>query len=133
MNDDTSAIQPAASMLTETSDRGFVPTRTRFLVSAVAADVVAHAKKGGTTAGFSFTYAVNPSTKSVVCIVKKGHVCQKDIKPFLENGYTEWHYSWAFAGKTWRFTDGTTVKVVDHDLVKMKDVLPWARALGYVA
>ncbi len=52
-----------ATMLVSTTE-GYRDTRTHMLVSTSAKDVVAHARKGGTTAGFSINFAVHP-TKNV--------------------------------------------------------------------
>jgi hypothetical protein len=61
-------------------------------------------------AGFSTQYAVNPRTREVVEIFKKGKLAQRDIKPLLAEGFTVWSFSWAWAPDTFRI-EGETVKV----------------------
>lgn len=119
-----------AKMLVSTTE-GFRAARTHVLVSTDVAAIQAHAKKGGTTMGFSVTYAVNPTSKEVVKLMKHGDLCQRDIKPYAEQGFSEWHFSWAFSADTWEFEDGTRVNARSHDLIPRKAVAPWARALGY--
>lgn len=102
-------------------------------ISSDPAEVVAFLARGGTTGGFSISYAVNPATGEVVELFKKGKPVQRDVKPLLAAGYTEWHFDWAFAGKNWKVNgaDATSFRVLDF--TKWKDIAPWARAFGYVA
>jgi hypothetical protein len=125
-----SDLLATAMMLVQTSE-GFRPAVTRSIQSSDLKAIAEHVRKGGTTAGFSLTYAVNPTTKSVVCVIKKGHLVQRDLRGLVTNGFSEWHYSYAWSSKTWRFSDGTEVKAQDLDLIKDKDIAPWARAFGY--
>jgi hypothetical protein len=118
-----------AQMLIQTTE-GFREARTHSIQSVSLKDIVAHVRKGGLTAGFSITHAVNPDTQSVVCVMKKGHLAQRDLKTLVANGYREWHYSWAWSGKRWRFVDGTEVDAADIDLIKNSELRPWARAFG---
>ena len=118
-------------MLILTSDRGLVATRTHNLVSSDAKEICDFLKNSGLTAGFSIQYAVHRDGR-VVEVIKKGKLCQRDLKPLIEAGFGEWIFSWAFAGKKFRLDDGRVVEREELDLVKVKDVLPWARAFGQV-
>lgn len=119
------------TMLYDTSDKGLVPTRTHNLESVNPKEIVAHLRKGGTTAGFSISFAVNHATGEVIEVFKKGHVNQKDVKPLIEAGFSEWFFSWAFATKNFLLADGRQVKLGRKlDLVKTEDILVWAKAFG---
>lgn len=124
-----------AKMLIETrNDQDQVYLReqkTDALVSTDPKEIVRFLKGNTTTAGFSIQFAVNPTTKQVVEIFKKGKLIQRDVKPLIDAGFNEFHFSWAFAGKNWKLDDGTVVQAKTLDLVKMKDVLPYAALLGY--
>lgn len=61
------------------------------------------------TAGFTTQFAIDQSTKRVANIFKKGKLCQKDIKPLLDQGYTEWSYSWAWSPKTFKLPTGEII------------------------
>lgn len=112
-------------MLVETTE-GLRPTRTHCLDTQDPKAAVAFLKKAGLTVGCCVAFAANPETKEVVEVIKKGYFNQKDVKPLLAAGFTELMYSWAFAGKNFRFDSGETVKVSRTvDLLKEADVLPW--------
>lgn len=118
-------------MLIETTS-GLHETRTHNLVSTDPKEIVAFLKKGGTTGGFSISFAVNPATGEVFELFKKGHLIQKEVKVLLERGFREFLFSWAFAGKTFQLENGQTVKCAGTiDLAKWKDIQPYAKAFGY--
>ncbi len=106
-----------ATMLIQTTD-GYREASTKVLQSTDVKEVVAHAKKGGLTAGFAVLYAVHPENKQVLCVMKTGYFNQRDVRTLTEHGFSEFHFSWAWAGKTWRFSDGTEVQARDVDLFK---------------
>jgi hypothetical protein len=109
---------------------GFKVVRTHNLVSTNAKEVVAFLKKSGLTGGFSVNFAVNPETREVVEVFKKGHPAQRDIKPLIEQGFTEFLFSWAFSGKTFE-VDGVEVLLSRTiDLVAQKDVEPYRGLVG---
>lgn len=118
-----------ATMLVHTTE-GLRDARTRVLVSESAKDVIAHARKGGLTAGFSISFEVHPTKNLVVQIMKSGHLTQKDIKPLLAEGFTEWHYSWAFSGSKFRTEDGTIVDVIKVEKLDPLHLSQWLRAFG---
>lgn len=118
-----------ATMLVSTTE-GFRDARTHVLVSESAKDIVAHTRKGGLTAGFSISFAVHPTTFLVVEVMKSGHLNQKDIKPLLAAGFTEWHYSWAFSGSKFRTEDGTIVDVIKIEKLDPDHLAQWLRAFG---
>jgi len=121
----------ATAMMIETTE-GLRETRTHNLESTNPKEIVAHVRKGGTTGGFSITFAVNPATKEVAEIIKKGHLTQKDVKPLIEAGFTEYLWSWAFSGKNFKMTDGTIAPITKKiDLITRKEVMRWAPAFGY--
>lgn len=120
---------PTATMLVSTTE-GPRPTTTRTIEGTTDLKaILRHLSRGGLVMGFSTGYAVNPTTKSVVRITRKGHLVQRDIRTLVEAGYTEWHYSWAFSSLKWRFGE-EDVQASDLDLIRTKDILPWARAFG---
>jgi len=117
-----------AVMLVQTTE-GFRDARTHVLFSDSARDIVAFAKKGGTTAGFSITYAVH-ADGHVVSIMKSGSLNQKDVKALVSMGFRQWHYSWAFAGKTWRMPNGDIVAVKNVESFDPNHLAQWQRAFG---
>lgn len=130
----TTEITPAGRMHKHTRmDDGSIALRavdTHALASSDPAEVVAFLKRAGTTGGFSITYAVNPTTGDVVEVFKRGKPVQRDVKPLIANGFTEWHFSWCWCCKEWVVNGKpTTVRVLD--LTKWEDIAPWARAFGY--
>jgi hypothetical protein len=120
-----------ATMMVSTTE-GLRETRTQSITSSDAKAVVEFLKGSLVTMGFSLTYAIDPTTKRVLSIFKKGRPIQRDLKPMIEAGFTEFHYSWAFSGKVFRFEDGTDVTAAQLDLTTAKDILPWARAFGAI-
>jgi hypothetical protein len=107
--------------------------RTYNLVSTDIRALVAHlgAGKNCKTMGFSIQFAANHQTGEVIEIVKSGYLCQRDIRPLVEAGFTEWFYSWAFSGKEFVLPDGRQVALRGVvDLMKTADVIAWWRALG---
>jgi len=117
-------------MLIETTE-GLKATRTHSLTTQDPKEAVAFLKKAGLTVGCCLAFAVNHETREVVEIIKKGYFNQKEVKALFAKGYTEFLYSWAFAGKNFRFEDGSTVKVAKTiDLLRVEDVLPWKGLLG---
>lgn len=107
--------------------------RTQNLTSADVRAVTAHLQRNGLTMGFSVQFAVHPGKGEVVEVMKKGKLVQRDVRPLVEAGFTEWLYSWAFSGKRFRLSDGREVGIARKlDLIKTVDLLPWARAFGYI-
>lgn len=119
----------STTMLIQTT-AGMHDARTHNLESSDPKAVVEFLKKGGLTAGFSISFAVNKATGQVVRIMKGGHLCQRDIKPLLEKGFTEFLFSWAFSGKNFRLETGAVVQAKTLDLVTREDLHPWRSAFG---
>jgi hypothetical protein len=106
--------------------------KTKVLTSTDIKEIVEFLRGNCTTAGFSVQYAVNPQTKKVIEIFKKGKPAQKDIKPLVEMGFVEFHYSWTWASKRFKIADsGEIVEAELLDLVKMKDVMPFKGLFGF--
>jgi len=122
------------TMMYKTSSKNELAVHTDYINSNDPVKVTEFLKKNCVTAGFSVQYAYNPETKHIIEIFKKGRVGSRVVKKLIEYGYTEYLYSWAFATKTFKLSDGTTV-VIDKknllDLTTMEDIRPWARAFGY--
>lgn len=122
----------ATVMLIQTRE-GPHPVRTQNAACKTAAEVVAHCKRNSATMGFTVQFAVNPERGEVIEVIRKGKLVQRDVKALVEAGFSEWLYSWAFAGKTFRLPDGREVPITHKlDLIKTAEVLPWARAFGYL-
>lgn len=118
-------------MLIQTSDKGLRACSTRNIESSDPKAVVDHLKKGGLTGGISISFAVNKATGEVVEILKKGYICQRDIKPLVAGGFSEWFYSWAFAGKTFQLDDGSQVTLSRTiDLVPQRHVERYRGLIG---
>jgi hypothetical protein len=96
-------------MLYNTSDKGLKPTRTHNFISTDPKEVVLHLKKGGLTLGYSCCFAVNHTTGQVVEMFKKGPIYQKDVKPLIEKGFTEWLFSYAFYCSIFELPSGRRV------------------------
>lgn len=100
--------------------------------TVLASAVVDFARKQFRTMGFCFLYAVKGS--SVVQLMKQGHFAQRDIKPYIADGYTEFFYSSAFACKTFMLADGSIVdleKSIDCSPAKTTTTaLRFGRAMG---
>lgn len=73
-------------------------------------EVVAFLKGNRTLMGFSTQYAINPETLEIVEVFKKGKLAQRDVKPLIEQGFSAWEFSWAWAPDTFRI-GGEIVKV----------------------
>jgi polyhydroxyalkanoate synthesis regulator phasin len=105
--------------------------KTKVLTSTNTKEVVEFLKSNCTTAGFSVQYAVNPQTKKAIEIFKKGKLTQKEVKPLIEEGFIEFHYSWAWASKRFKMESGEIVEAALLDLVKIKDVMPFKGLFGF--
>jgi hypothetical protein len=123
------------TMLYTTSDAGNKPCYTHFKASSDYREIQKHLRENSTTMGFSIQYAYNPDTKHVVSIMVKGKMGLKLTKKFVELGYSEWFYSHSFSTKKFLLPSGEVVTLKpedDLDLVSTTDIMPWARAFGYV-
>lgn len=105
--------------------------KTQFIKSNNLKEVTDHLKGNSTTAGFTINYCVSPEKNLVVELFKKGRVCQKDLKELVELGFSEFHYSWAFASKNWKNDQGQTMEFKTLDLTQMKDIVPYKTLFGY--
>lgn len=122
-------------MLTSHLDNdGNIVERARncdFLSSSNPKEVADFFKKNCTTGGFTVQYARNPQTNEIMEIFKKGRLIQRDIKPVLAAGFTEFAFSWAWAPKFFE-VDGQKVQVTKKlDLVSFSDILPYKALFGY--
>lgn len=118
-----------ATMLVETTE-GFRDANTKAIESSDAKAILTHLKRGGLTMGFSIFYAVHPTRKIVMEFFRKGPPTLRLLNTLVGVGFEEFHFSWAFAGKKWRFEDGTEVETIHLDLTTVGDIEPWARAFG---
>jgi hypothetical protein len=104
------------------------------LVSTDVKEIVSFFKEMCMTMGFFIGFAINPEKKEVAHIVRKGRLCQRDVKRLLSDGYSEWSYSWAWAPKTFKFPEGDIVTVsVEYDLspaATTREAIRWGRAIG---
>ncbi len=62
--------------------------------------------------------------------MKSGYLTQKDVKPFIAEGFTEWHFSWAFSGTKFRCADGTVTNVIKVTNLDPDHLARWKRAFG---
>lgn len=124
------ANNTATVMMIQTSDRGLVETRTHSLISTDPRAIVAHAKKAGMTAGFSLLTAVNRETGRVVVLMKDGYFAQRDLAPWLAQGFNEWVYSWAFSGDHYNLPGFGIVKAEKASKIARATMQRWARAFG---
>jgi hypothetical protein len=108
--------------------------RTHNLHSTDAAAIVDFARKQFRTMGFCFLYAVKGD--KVVSLMKQGHFAQRDLKPFITEGYTEFFYSSAFTCKIFMLPDGRIVEqaeAIDCSPKKTTTIaLRFGRAMGLV-
>lgn len=120
----------AAIMLVKTTG-GLRESRTDSFRSSDPKAVVEFLRGNCLTMGQSLQYARNPDTDDIIEVVKTGRPVQRDIKPLLEHGYTEWLFSWAFASRLFRLEDGREVQVSRTlDLISTASALEWGRAMG---
>lgn len=83
--------------------------RTHNIHSTDPAQIVAHARGQFRTMGFCFLYAVGGG--QVVSLMKRGHFAQRDVRPLIEAGFTEFFYSDAFACKVFMLPNGQIVEL----------------------
>jgi hypothetical protein len=92
-------------------DRGLMECGGNSLVSTNAKAIKEFAARDFATMGMRFMYAVNHESRKVVQLVKTGNkFAQRDVKPLLAEGFTEWALPY-MAPKHWRFPDGEIVKL----------------------
>lgn len=134
----------ATTMLCETRDDGsnneklvrrdgkcFYQSTCQTFESTDLKAIVAFLKGNCTTGGFSIQFAVRASDRTVVEVMKKGKLCQGDIKALVADGYTEWLFSWCWSPKHFMVQGQVVPLTRVVDLVKTRDILPYARAFGY--
>ena len=101
-------------MLVRTTE-GLRPHDLYMAICDTPKQAVEHCRHNHTTMGFTIQYALNPSTRQCVEIVKEGKLCQRDIKQLMADGFTVFAYSGCFAAKQFQF-DGhpcALVKTID--------------------
>lgn len=92
-------------------------------------DAAAFLKGNVLTMGFSLSYGVHADTGDVVELFAKGRPGVRVLAKLVALGFTEWHYSWAFASKTWT-VDGRPASFRKLDVTTLADVAPWAGLVG---
>ena len=122
---------PCAKMLGRCSDVGPVVRKTQILESSDPREVVAFVKKAGKTAGFQIVYGVSPAKGEVVELFTEGYLNQGDLKPWLAAGFTEWHFSWAWASEKWEVY-GQAVQARKSSKIRGVTLAAWGRALGII-
>lgn len=80
-------------------------------------------KQNSTTAGYSIQYLTDGN--KVIQLVKKGKVCQKDLKTLWEKGFKTACFSWAWAPKKFLLNDQKVELSVVLNGVTLEDALKW--------
>jgi len=120
----------------ERDGRWWHPAKCQDSLSSVDhKEIVAFLRGMCLTMGMTVVYAINPETREVAHVWRKGRICGRDVKRLLALGYSEWSYSWAWGPDYFQFPDGEIVKLTDDiDLSPVEttlEALRWAPAMGF--
>lgn len=103
---------------------------TNWFPSTDVVEVAAFLKGNSTLGGLSLQYGITADGR-VFEVVSGGKLtAQKRLRPFIEMGIVEWHYSWAFASDNWRLADGRMVAAVSVDDMTVGEFVYAARGAG---
>lgn len=89
------------------------------------------------TMGFTTQFAINPRTREIVKLFKKGKVAQRDVRELARAGFSEWSFSWTWSPEYFRFPDGRIERVsgeIDLTPTKtLREAIRWGKAMGRIS